>query len=275
MKKFLAAALLLFSSYSYSQYYYIDVIGTRQTNQQYKLIQNHQVKRINGTSFEASNEPSKDFLLEQLVTNNGQQITTRSSTIGSVESYFISYYQNGRLHHTTDSSSNAINKVEYQYDNAGRLLATNATSKDFDGTFTSTENHYWSYNDKGQPATMLKIKNGKDTTQVLFKYDDDDNVAEEIWQKRNRTIETYYYYYNAKKQMTDIVRYSRKAKQLIPDYIFEYDTNGRVIQMTQTQSASANYLVYKYAYNDRGLKEKEVVYNKQKELLGRVEYSYQ
>jgi YD repeat-containing protein len=275
MKKFLVAALLLCSGYTYSQYYYVDVVGTKQTNQQYKLIAGHQLKRINATSFDANNEPSKDFVLEQRVNNNAQEIVTRSATIGTVESYFTSQYNNGRVVKTRDSSSHAINTIEYQYDNAGRVLATHATGKDFDGTFTSTESHLWSYNDKGHPVSMLKIKNDKDTTSVTFKYDDDDNVAEEIWRKKNRVIETYYYYYNPKKQLTDIVRYSRKARQLIPDFTFEYDSNGRVSQMMQTQSASANYLIYKYTYNDRGLKDKEIVFNKQKELLGRVEYAYQ
>jgi hypothetical protein len=275
MKKFLAAAFMMCSAYSYSQYYYIDVIGTKQTNQQYKLIAGHQLKRINATSFDAHSEPSKDFVLEQRVNNNAQEIVTRSATIGTVEAYFTSQYNNGRVVKTRDSSSNAINTVEYRYDNAGRVVATHAVSKDFDGTFTSTESHFWNYNENGLPVSMQKVKNDKDTTNILFKYDEEGNVAEEIWQKRNRNIETYYYYYNPKKQLTDIVRYSRKANQLIPDYTFEYDNVGRVTQMMQTQSASANYLIYKYTYNDRGLKEKEVVYNKQKELLGRVEYSYQ
>jgi hypothetical protein len=57
--------------------------------------------------------------------------------------------------------------------------------------------------------------------------------------------------------------------------MFEYDNMGRVSQMTQTQSGSANYLVWKYSYNENGMKQKEVVYNKKRELLGRIEYSYQ
>ena len=122
---------------------------------------------------------------------------------------------------------------------------------------------------------MLKIKNGTDTTVITFKYDDAGNVGEETWMKNNRVIETYYYYYNAKKQLTDVVRFSRKAKAMLPDYMFEYDTKGHITQMTQTQKGSANYLVWKYQYNEDGMKEKEVVYNKQKEMLGRIEYKYQ
>ena len=258
-----------------SQYYYLDIIGTKQTNQQYKLIRTHQLKRINATSFESNNQPSKDFLLEQVVAKEGQVIETKSASVNSAPSSFISYYDNNRLVRTVDSGNTAINSVTYNYDNAGRVAVINSTSKDFDGSFINAETHTWTYNEKGLPVSMLKIKNKTDTTLVSFKYDEQDNVAEEIWKKNNRTTETYYYYYNNRKQLTDVVRYNRKAKAMIPDYTLDYDNSGRVTEMRQTQAASANYLIWKYTYNDRGMKEKEFVFNKQKELLGRIEYTYQ
>lgn len=275
MKNLFVLAFILCTNVIYSQYYYSDLIGTGQTNQQYKLIRSAGLKKIIATGFEANNEPSKDFVLEQQVNNNAQQIVTRSATIGSLESYFTSSYQNGKISRTYDSNSNAINVVEYKYDASGKLLSTYSTSKDFDGTFMSTEAHLWRYNELQNPSQMFKIKNGTDTTFISFKFDDNGNVAEETWQRKNREIERYYYYYNNKNLLTDIARYNRKAQQLLPDYMFEYDSNGRITQMTQTQAATANYLIYRYAYNDRGLKEKEQVYNKKKEYLGKVEYSYQ
>jgi hypothetical protein len=275
MKKILLViALVLSVPHLYAQYYYLDIVGTKQTNQQYKLVRAFQYKRINATSFEGG-EPSKDFVLEQSISADGSRIITRSATIGSTESFFTSYYQNNKVVKTVDSSRNAINTVIYDYDNVGRLLTTVTTSKDFDGTFTSSESHIWNYNDKGLPVKMLKIRNQNDTTLVTFVLDELDNVAEEKWQKNNRTIETYYYYYNPKKQLTDVVRFNRKAKTMLPDYMFEYDTKGHIVQMTQTQKGNANYLVWKYLYNNEGMKQKEVVFNKQKEMLGRIEYSYQ
>lgn len=256
-----------------AQYYYSDIIGTKQTNQQYRLLRAFQFKSINAVSFEG-NQPSKDFLLEQIITADGQRIITHSASAGSMESYFISNYQNNKVNKTVDSSNNAITTVMYEYDNMGKVISTSATSKDFDKTFTNEERHLWNYNEKGLPEKMIKIKNRTDTTFVIFSYDDD-NVAEEKWTKNNRIIETYYYYYNEKKQLTDIVRFSRKARAMLPDYIFEYDNKGRITQMTQTQSGSANYLVWKYTYNENGMKEKEIVFNKQKEMLGRIEYRYQ
>ncbi|MDB5248301.1 MAG: hypothetical protein JWQ40_2695 [Segetibacter sp.] len=272
--KLLTAFLLIAFSQTNAQYYYSDIVGTKQTNQLYKLLLGFQYKRISATSYEG-NEPSKDFVLEQNITNDGKQVITRSATIGSRESFFISNYQNNRISKTVDSGNNAINTVLYEYDKTGKVVSINSTSKDFDGTFTNTEQHIWMYNDKGLPEKMLKIKNQTDTTSVAFIYDEEDNVAEERWSRNKRRTETYYYYYNPKKQLTDIVRYNRKAKTMLPDYMFEYDNRGHITQMTQTQNGTANYLTWKYVYNENGMKEKEYVFNKQKELLGRIEYKYQ
>ena len=62
---------------------------------------------------------------------------------------------------------------------------------------------------------------------------------------------------------------------MLPDYIFEYNSSDQLSQMTQVQSGNANYLIWRYAYNEKGLKAREVAYNKEKELMGRIEYSYE
>lgn len=276
MKKLFSISLVLMACLQAgAQYYYLDIIGTAQTNKQYKLIKENRLQKISATSFEGNNQPSADFVLEQTVGYNGQQITTRSASVNSGEAYFISSYQNDRLDKTVDSSNSAINTVLYAYNTDGNLISTTAASKDFDGTSISAETHTWKYNSNGQPESMLKVKNGKDSTYINYKFDEAGNVVEENWKKNNRIIETYYYYYNTKNQLTDIVRYNRKAKQMLPDFMFEYDTAGLLSQMTQTQGTSANYLIWRYIYKTNGLKEKEIVFNKQKELLGKIEYTYQ
>lgn len=275
MKKFFTAGVsLLLVSQGISQYYYNDIIGTQQTNQQYKSLITHQLKKVSATSYEGNNQPATDFLLEQNIDLNKQQVVTRSKSSTNGESYFISSYQRNRLAKTVDSSNSAINTVEYQYELDGKIKSIRSINKDFDGTLRSNEVHNWFYNANGLPEKMLRIKNNTDTTYVTFTYDGG-NVAEEIWTRKNRVTETYYYYYNPKNQLTDIVRFSKKAKQMLPDFILEYDEKGRVVQMTQTQGASANYLIWRYVYNQQGLKQKEMVYNKQKEFLGKIEYAYQ
>lgn len=274
-KSFTGIFFLMVISQSFGQYYYSDIAGTQQTNQQYKTLISNQLKKISAVSYEANNQPVENFLLEQLIDNTKQQIVTRSKTSTVGESFFISSYRGNKLSKTVDSSSSAVNTVQYQYEMDGKLKSITSTNKDFDGTLMSTEIHNWFYNAKGQPEKMYRVKNNTDTTYVTFAYDEAGNVGEETWKKKNRVVETYYYYYNAKNQLTDIVRYSKKARQMLPDFIMEYDEKGRVVQMTQTQSASANYLIWRYLFNTNGLKEKEMVYNKKKEFLGKIEYSYQ
>lgn len=268
------ALLIIFSSKVSAQFYYFDVTATSQTNNLYVQLKSLGIKKIIGTSFEGR-EPSKDFVLEQTIAADGSSITTRSATIGSAESFFTGYYRNNKVVNTIDSGNNAINTIDYEYDSAGRITAINLISKDFDGAFAITEQHQWSYNAKGLPEKMLKIKNTIDTTIVTFLMDESDNVIEERWTKKGSRVETYFYYYNEQKQLTDIVKYNRKAKAMLPDFMFEYDENGKLSQMVQPQSGSANYLTWRYAYNVNGLKEREVAFNKQKELVGRIEYSYQ
>ena len=273
MKKFMIAGLLLIlTRQTNAQYYYLDIIGTQQTNDQYKKVLQQNLSSISATSFEQSNKPSTDFVLEQNIANN--QIVTRSASINSKESFFTSYYTSGKLTKTIDSNNSAINTVEYKYNNKGKLLSSTSSNKDFDGTYDQSEIHQWQYDDAGNPLKMLKIKNNADTTIVECKLDEAGNIIEESWKKNNRVIETYYYYYNAKNQLTDVVRYNRKAKQMLPDIMFEYDSSGLVSQMTQTQGTSANYLIWRYVYNNKGLKEKEFAFNKKKELLGKIEYTY-
>ena len=273
MKKVLVVmVLLIVSRQAGAQYYYLDVIGTQQTNDQYKKIIQHNLSSISATSFEQNSEPIPDFVLEQTIGNN--QIITRSSSINSKESFFKSYYDNQQLFKTIDSNSSAINTVIYKYNSQGKLLSSTSSNKDFDGTFDQSEVHLWKHDNAGRLVNMLKIKNSADTMLIEFKHDEAGNLIEENWKKNNRIIETYYYYYNSKNQLTDIVRFNRKAKQMLPDNMFEYDATGLVSQMIQTQGTSANYLIWRYVYNNKGLKEKEFAFNKKKELLGKIEYAY-
>ena len=121
---------------------------------------------------------------------------------------------------------------------------------------------------------MLRIKNNSDTAFVHFKLDDSGNVIEETELRKGIATEPVYYYYDSKNQLTDIVRYNRKAKKLLPEYMFEYSPVGQVIQKITVPSNNDNYLIWRYQFNSQGLKTKEVIYNKQKELAGKIEYQY-
>jgi hypothetical protein len=57
--------------------------------------------------------------------------------------------------------------------------------------------------------------------------------------------------------------------------MFEYDEQDRVVQkITTTSSLNLGYLIWRYIYNEKGLKTKEALFNKDKELTGKIDYNY-
>ena len=84
-----------------------------------------------------------------------------------------------------------------------------------------------------------------------------------------------FYYYDDKNRLTDIVRFNEKLKQLLPDYIFEYEDNGELSTMTVIPEGSSDYQKWYYKYDDSGLRLAEFCYNKKTELLGKIEYDYE
>jgi len=44
--------------------------------------------------------------------------------------------------------------------------------------------------------------------------------------------------------------------------------------LTVVSADNPDYLIWRYLYDAKGLKTKEALFNKQKELTGRIEYSY-
>ncbi|HEX6915671.1 MAG TPA: hypothetical protein VF145_10545 [Chitinophagaceae bacterium] len=265
---------LLISLSGLAQHYYNDVISNQLSNANYNLLKQANFTQVKGVSYEADGSPTTNFQLQQELSRDKKTLTTTTTSPGNVTNVIFSYYENDRLARTEDTISGVKNTAYYHYDDAGRLIRILSKSVDPEHTGNMQEDHQWFYLENGKPSYMLKIKNGADTLRVEFVYDDQDNPAEERWFHQKRQIETYYYYYNNKQQLTDIVRYNRNAKKMLPDFIFEYDSTGRVSQMMQTLQGTASYLLWQYIYNENGLKQKEVCYDKQKRLVGSVEYSY-
>lgn len=100
-------------------------------------------------------------------------------------------------------------------------------------------------------------------------------MLEETWKRKEKEIEKYYFYYNDKKQLTDIVRFNSIANKLLPDYVYTYTDAGNLSEMMQVPRSGNNYVVWKYTYNDKGLKLTDNCYSKNKILLGTVAYVYE
>ncbi|MBV9988048.1 MAG: hypothetical protein JO301_10230 [Chitinophagaceae bacterium] len=275
MRSILTVLGVLLLANGYSQYYFNDVIATQQGNEQYRLLRAAKIKKIKANSFEADNSATEGFQLEQEISLDGKKITLSSVTSGGRSSVTTRSYELSKLKRTQTSGGGIENKSEYSYNDKGQLSKVVLTTTDTAFKYTSVETHEWNYDDAGQPVSMLRIKNRLDTTLIDFVKDEKGQVAEERWKKNNHTLQTYYYYYDAGNHLSDIVRYNSRLKKLIPDFQYEYDAAGRVSQMTQISLGSANYIIWKYTYNDKGLKQSEAGFDKEKKLVGRIEYSYE
>jgi hypothetical protein len=275
MRSILTLLGVLLLANGYGQYYFNDVIATQQGNDQYKLLRAAKIKKIKASSFEQDNSPTDGFQLEQEISMDGKKITLSSTTSGGRSSVTTRSYELARLKRTQAVAGGLENKSEYTYNEKGQLAKVVLTTTDTAFKYSSVETHEWNYDNAGQPVSMLKIKNQLDTVFVDLVKDEKGLVVEERWKKNNRTQETYYYYYDSGNHLTDIVRYNTRLKKLIPDFQYEYDAAGRVNQMTQISLGSANYIIWKYTYNDKGLKQTEAGFDKEKKLVGRIEYSYE
>ena len=259
------------------QYYYNDIIGNQQNNQQFGLMRNAGVKNI--SVIYASESSGADTIIQQQFAKDYSQSVTKFLGDTLQQSVIIKIYQNDRIQSSLEKNKSSEIQIEYGYDDLGRIKTINSVSKDRSDSaanYSVSEWHSWTYNNAGKPLQMFRIKNTTDTLTVNFVLDETGNVVEEHWLKRGVGIETYYYYYNKENRLTDIVRFNKKYKRLLPDFTFEYNTQGFVTQMLQVpNSSNTNYLIWNYTYNDKNLKQEEICTNKQKQLVGKMEYVYQ
>ncbi|MGI8950420.1 MAG: hypothetical protein ACR2FN_02435 [Chitinophagaceae bacterium] len=266
--------LCLISITGKSQYYFNDIVAAQQSQKQYLALKTNHIHNVNAVSYESDNEPTEDFKLEQQIGFNAKTIRIFSSDPSSGSTVTINTYENNKLIKTIDSSINVTNTITYKYDASDKINTIKTVTEDTFMKSNSEELHQWFYKDD-KPDYMLRIKDKTDTTLIALTYDEQGNVAQEDWKKKDRIIETYYYYYNDKKQLTDIVRYNNRAKKMLPDFLYEYDDEGHVIQLTEIPAGSSDYMIWKYIYANNGLKKAEYLFNKQKQLVGKIEYQYQ
>ncbi|HYH14470.1 MAG TPA: hypothetical protein VD794_04595 [Flavisolibacter sp.] len=274
MKQFLLSCLL-FSGISVSaQYYYKDVIGTNETAAIIKLYQQHKVNRVVLNSFDGDGTKSDAFYVEQSFSPAANTLKTITRSGITLESVLTTYLNsNGQVAKTVDSSSGLVSTSIYTYNNEGLLINVNQSSIDTSNNFSQFEEHQWQY-ENGKVSRLLRIKNRKDTAIIIFKLDNAGNVSEEQSTRNGIASDPVYYYYDDQNRLTDIVRYNNKVRKLLPEYMFEYSGSNQVIQKITVPSNSSDYLIWRFQYDNRGLKIKEAIYNKQKQLNGKIEYVY-
>lgn len=276
MKSFFLAAVLLISISLQAQYYYKDIVGTKETSDLIKAYMKNKVSAVVLTSYDADNVKSDNLFVQQQFSSATRILKTVTGTgadNANTSTVFTYADDIGNITRTIDSTGVVVNTTTYSYDASGNLSLVSISSSDT--TSNESEQHIWQWQN-GKPIKMLRIKNKFDTTYVDFKLDEKGNVSEETATRKKLTSKPYFYYYNDGNQLTDIVRYNERAKQLLPEYMFEYSSSNQVIQKITVPTNNSDYLIWRYLYNPQGLKIKEAVYSKQdkRNPLGKIEYQY-
>src|ERR1700722_17775338 len=186
--KFLIGSLLLIllTGAANAQYYYKDIIATRQNIAKWQAYKTARVRSVQLSSFEADGQPTEGFQVDMTVIPDFSGMTTHSKTNGATETWtFATYSPRGLLTGITDTSDTYQSVSVYQYDDHDRLLSITNTSTETDNHVKAVETHLWQYasasdqpSANDQPTGMLKIMNGADTTYVRFAPDEKGHIGE-------------------------------------------------------------------------------------------------
>lgn len=274
MKKLSFLFLLLFYFAANSQYYYKDIVAAADITRLMKTYSANNIKNITAKGITPEGSPSSKFSEVGEVNGTTLKVTTNNNK--AISTLKFNFNDRGQLINSVDSAINVKSISTYSYDANGKIISisNSATDADSSGDFSQTEIHQYIYKD-GKLDKMWRIINKKDSLEVRFGTDEHGNVIEERNFRRGVLADPIYYYYDDRNRLTDIVRFNYKANRLLPDYLFEYDDNDTVIQkITTTSGNNLGYLTWRYLFDEKGLKTKEALFNKDKQLQGRIDYSY-
>lgn len=227
-------------------------------------------------SLDASLNSDEDFICTRFITPNFRTMRSVTKSRATGLSILVSTFgAKGQLNKIVDSTESSINATQYRYVNE-TLVGIETVSKARDEKFKMTETRSYVYDSTLHLSYMVRRKNNSaDSTIVQFKLDSAGRVTEELETGKTIRSQRIYYNYDAQGRLTDVLRYQPVRKRMLPDYIFEYDTQGRLIQMTTVNATTADYTIWKYTYDEKGLPLREMCYGKGNELLGTIRYKYE
>lgn len=273
MRKLITALFFIaFCSIANAQYYYKDIISTKQITADLNAYKENKIRKITIKSFEDNGEESEGFFCEKKLSKKYKTSNLFTRSNFSYASLFTATYDDaGKILTTYDSSELSVTEIRYTYNSNNQITNILSSIQSINEDFNNgiTEEHIYNY-ENNLLTSMQKIKNKKDTLTILFSADENGNITLE---KDTKNATKYYYYYDAKNRLTDVVPETEYTKELKPDYIFEYNNAGLITQMTAVEEGSSHYFIWKYSY-DNGLRTKERCYSDERRLVGSIEYSY-
>lgn len=179
MRRFIVLVCFISAFTAKSQYYFKDILLTRQNQENWKSYRDKKVREVDIHSLDANDEITPGFVCTLRISPDFNTITTFTKSNDIAASTLQAFYDpHGWMIKTIDTSDSYNSTTEYSYGAEGEILSMTNTSLETDNHVSVIEKHLWKYN-MGKPIEMIKIKNGADTTFVSFTLDEKGNVAEE------------------------------------------------------------------------------------------------
>ncbi len=277
MKYLFLFFIFLYQQNAFGQYYYRDIVTTGENNAAIALLFNSKVSNITATEYNNRGQKNTDFNDWQDINHHDRIIRQTTRDRLTKTTVYTRVDEQLRVIDIADTSGGIINNIKYTYNNKSQVTRISKHIAEPALNTNQTEVYTWEYAADGLPQTMKRIINNSDTTEYRFARDEKGNIGEERQYRLNLPFgQPLYYYYDNENRLTDIVRYNTRIKMLMPELMFEYDENNRVIQKTQVvSSVTRDYIIWRYIFNNTGLKTKEVLFDKNKEQTGRIDYQYQ
>ena len=274
---FFSCIILIFVAVSQAQaqYFYKDIWSTQQMIKEFASLKNENIKSVIIKSFEDDGQPSEGFFCERKMDKNFNRSELVSRSYITAPSFLTTYYNDkGWVTRTIDSTSETVNRSDYEYDAKGRITLISNFTRAGEEKTGITENRQYFYDATGRAQKMLRKKNNTEVATVNFTLDEKGNVVDEQEIIKGRNGKKYFYYYDVKNRLTDVVHYNKLAKRMLPDYMYEYNQLNQATQMITAEDGVNNYFIWKYTYNDQRLKETEKCFSKERRLLGTIQYQY-
>src|SRR3954452_6028694 len=99
----------------YSQYFYHDIVATKQAVQQYQALKSNHIKHVTAASYESDNQPTENFQLEQTISPDASNVIIDASYPSTGKLLTVNSYKDGKLISTQDSSANVSTTTTYTY----------------------------------------------------------------------------------------------------------------------------------------------------------------
>jgi YD repeat-containing protein len=272
---FILLPLFVLPLLGFGQYYYKDIIATRQGNELNRVMKKNKVATVKVKNYNFDDTVIEDFLCEQYTENACRYVVTVTGSPFVGEYHLHTWYNNNsQINKSVDSTGDTNITNQYEYDPAGKLKTITINSFEMRTRDKLLEQHQFFYNAKGALEKMYVLKNITDTITVQFKTDTAGLVTEEVSYKKGREKERYYYYYDTQKRLTDVVKYNTLVSRLLPETVFEYNDQNQVVKRTDFTPGTSEYQNWLFTYDANGLKTGEMCYLKGNFFRGKLVYSY-